>query len=75
MRFLKFWDNGDYCLTNHLQEPIPIYGILSHRWGAAGDEITYEEIKDGTRRSINEDDLARPGFRKIQFCRERADDV
>jgi hypothetical protein len=74
MRFLKFWDNGDYCLTNHLQEPIPIYGILSHRWGAAGDEITYEEIKDGTRRSINEDDLARPGFRKIQFCRERADD-
>jgi hypothetical protein len=72
MRFLKFWDNSDYCLINHIPDPIPIYGVLSYRWGAARDEITYEELKDGTRRSISEDGLARPGFRKIKFCRERA---
>ncbi|CAN9276954.1 unnamed protein product [Alternaria alternata] len=79
MRLIQFFDNGDYCLTSRPSEispePLddkPFYGILSHRWGPAGDEITYQELMDGKRRSIRESDLARVGFRKLQFCQQRA---
>jgi hypothetical protein len=76
MRLLQFFDNGDYCLTSLPSElpseDKPFYGILSHRWGAAGDEITYQELMDGKRRSICESDLGRLGFRKLQFCQQRA---
>lgn len=79
MRLIQFFDNGDYCLTSRPSEispePLddkPFYGILSHRWGPAGDEITFQELMDGKRRSIRESDLARVGFRKLQFCQQRA---
>lgn len=72
IRLLQFYDNGEYCLTHFPSDHKPFYGILSHRWGADGDEITYEELMDGERRSISERDLARGGFRKLQFCQQRA---
>ena len=72
MRLIEFFENGDYCLMNFLENP-PFYGILSHTWGGApGDEITYEEMTDGTRRSMNKSDLGRLGFHKLQFCQQRA---
>ena len=72
MRLLEFFENDDYCLTNFM-ENTPFYGIWSHTWGGApGDEITYEEMMDGTRRSMNDTDLGRLGFRKLQFCQQRA---
>jgi len=72
MRLITFFDDGDYCLTSFSPENTPFYGILSHKWGAAGDEITYEEIMDGKRRSITESDQGRLGFQKLQFCQHRA---
>jgi hypothetical protein len=74
MRLLEFFDNGDYRLTNVLSKHKPFYGILSHRWGPDGEEITYDEVKDGKRRSISESDRGRLGFRKLQFCQQRAAD-
>jgi hypothetical protein len=71
MRLLQFFDSGDYCLTSFPPESTPFYGILSHRWGAGGDEITYEELMDGKRRSISESDRGRLGFRKLQFVSSR----
>jgi hypothetical protein len=59
MRLLEFFDNGDYRLTNVLSKHKPFYGILSHRWGPDGEEITYDEVKDGKRRSISESDRGR----------------
>jgi hypothetical protein len=72
MRFLQFFDSGDYCLTSLPSEPKPFYGILSHRWGAAGDEISYKELMDGKHRSISKSDLGRLGVRKLQFCQHMA---
>jgi hypothetical protein len=72
MRLLQFFDSGDYCLASFPPECTPFYGILSHRWGAGGDEITYEELMDGKRRSNSESDRGRLGFRKLQFCQQQA---
>ena len=69
MRLLQFFDNGEFCLTNFPPEEVPFYGILSHRWGNEGEEVTYEDLKDG-RHNLEYADLL-PGYRKIQFCYRR----
>jgi hypothetical protein len=65
MRLLKWKNNGDLSLTKDLIHDIPPYAILSHTWGADTEEVTFEDLTDGTGRS-------KTGCNKIRFCGEQA---
>ncbi|KAF2815354.1 HET-domain-containing protein [Mytilinidion resinicola] len=67
MRLLQWSNNTEFSLTNDLadDEAIPPYAILSHTWGADTEEVTFEDLTNGTGEG-------KPGFKKIQFCGEQA---
>ncbi|KAH8674523.1 hypothetical protein BGZ60DRAFT_468818 [Tricladium varicosporioides] len=67
MRLLQHGDNGELNLTEDFagDDVIPPYAILSHTWGADTDEVTFEDLVNGTGKD-------KPGYKKIQFCREQA---
>ena len=65
MRLLRRSDTGDFSLTQFVNEAIPPYEILSHTWGAEIEEVTFEDLTNGTGKN-------KPGYEKIQFCEERA---
>jgi hypothetical protein len=67
MRLLLRSDTGEFSLTKDLvgDDTIPPYAILSHTWGADVEEITFEDITNGTGKD-------KPGYEKIQFCGEQA---
>ena len=48
MRLLKRSNAGELGLTKYFvnDDEIPPYAILSHTW-MAGEEVVYEELKDG----------------------------
>jgi hypothetical protein len=67
MRLLSYTDDVDgFILTKDFigDVDIPPYAILSHTW-EDGEEITFNELKDGTGREKN-------GYKKIQFCGQQA---
>jgi hypothetical protein len=66
MRLLKFGSHGELSLTKNLIENIPSYAILSHTWGADDDEVTFDEVKNGSWKS------KASGSTKIRFCGEQA---
>ncbi|KAH8693449.1 hypothetical protein GQ44DRAFT_635100, partial [Phaeosphaeriaceae sp. PMI808] len=41
------------------------YAILSHTWGADTEEVTFDDLTNGTAKD-------KPGYEKIQFCKEQA---
>jgi hypothetical protein len=63
MRLLQSGGDSNLSLTEFLEDNIPEYTILSHRWGA--EEITFKDLIDGTSKD-------KAGYGKIQFCREQA---
>ena len=65
MRLLKFDSCGKLSLTENLIEGIPSYAILSHTWGADDNEVTFNDLKDGSGKS-------KAGYAKIEFCGEQA---
>src|SRR5271155_352128 len=67
MRLLKRNDNGELSLTEDLADnDIPKkYAILSHRWGAPGEEVTFADLMNGAGKS-------KAGYEKIRFCGEQA---
>ncbi|KAF2464681.1 uncharacterized protein BDR25DRAFT_307031 [Lindgomyces ingoldianus] len=67
MRLLQLSNTGDLSLTKDLvgNDTIPPYAILSHTWGAEADEVTFEDITQGTGKN-------KPGYEKIRFCGEQA---
>jgi len=65
MRLLKFGRHGRLSLTKNLIENIPSYAILSHTWGADDDEVTFDDLQNGSSWS-------KRGRTKIQFCAEQA---
>ena len=67
MRLLLRSDTGEFSLTKDLvgDDTIPLYAILSHTWGADAEEVTFEDITNGTGRD-------KPGYEKIRFCGEQA---
>ena len=67
MRFLKFNDHGDPSLVERHSDNIPAYGILSHTWGDDTEEVTYEDLKNGTGKQ-------KPGYAKIRFCAQQSDE-
>jgi hypothetical protein len=72
MRLLKYekvgWFNRTaykFSLTEFSGDNIPQYAILSHRWGAVGEEITFNDLKSGGS-------MGKIGYKKLQFCAEQA---
>jgi Heterokaryon incompatibility protein (HET) len=65
MRHLKFGSRGELSMPVDFIEDIPRYAILSHTWGADGDEVTFNDLKNGSGKS-------KAGYAKIQFCRKQA---
>src|SRR5271155_4413044 len=65
MRLLEWKSDGDFSLTKDLIHDIPPYAILSHTWGADTEEVTFEDLTDGTGKS-------KAGYNKIRFCGEQA---
>jgi hypothetical protein len=63
MRLLQCDNDGDLSLTEFVENNLPKYAILSHRWGA--DEVTLRDLIDGTSK-------VKAGYGKIQFCGEQA---
>lgn len=65
MHLLKLNSDGKPCLTRFTAGNIPRYAILSHTWEADDQEVTYQDIIDGTGNS-------KLGFGKIRFCGDQA---
>ena len=65
MRLLEVLPSGDFRLTEDLfDDVLPPYAILSHTWGHASQEVTYEEMVKGEGRD-------KTGYNKIRFCGEQ----
>ena len=65
MRLLKLEANGEFSLTNDITHPIAPYAILSHTWEEDNEEVTFEDLKDGSGKSKN-------GYKKLRFCGQQA---
>lgn len=64
MRLLKRSSNGQLELVSFNTEKTPQYAILSHTW-IQDQEVTYDELVAGVGKD-------KAGYRKIQFCVDRA---
>jgi hypothetical protein len=65
MRLLRFNDHGEHGLVEYQGGDIPEYAILSHTWGPDHEEVTYQDLINGTGKN-------KPGYAKITFCANRA---
>ena len=65
MRLLKYRENEDLSITEFDEDKKPPYAILSHRWGAEADEVTFEDVVGNTGKN-------KPGYTKIRLCGEQA---
>jgi hypothetical protein len=65
MRLLQVFENGEFSLTDQLNDSIPPYAILSHTWGEDHQEVSFKDLTIGPRRAIF-------GYEKLRFCAEQA---
>ena len=67
MRLLRCGDADRYHLTEPLpnENAIPRYAVLSHTWGADSNEVTFNDLTNGTGTD-------KSGYEKIRFCAEQA---
>jgi hypothetical protein len=65
MRLLKLEANGEFSLTNDITNPTIPYAILSHTWAEDNEEVTFEDLKDGSGKT-------KSGYKKLRFCGEQA---
>src|SRR5436853_1289717 len=65
MRVLDLKAHGEFSLTEFIGDNIPLYAILSHTWGADGEEVTFKDLVNHTGKS-------KAGYTKIEFCGEQA---
>jgi hypothetical protein len=67
MRLLQYSNHGEFGLTKDFvgNDTIPPYAILSHTWGPDTEEVTFEDLTNGTGEN-------KPGYEKIRFCGEQA---
>jgi len=63
MRLLHFDNTGGLILTDFSGRTIPVYAILSHRWG--DDEVLFEDLAENKYKSNT-------GYQKIEFCAKQA---
>jgi KaiC/GvpD/RAD55 family RecA-like ATPase len=65
MRLLEVLPNGEFRLTRKLLDAIPPYAILSHTWGDDSQEVTFQDVVQGSGQT-------KDGYKKIKFCGEQA---
>jgi hypothetical protein len=65
MRLIVDDGHGNLSLIERDHSNIPRYAILSHTWGADGEEVTFREFMEGTGKN-------KAGYEKIEFCRKQA---
>jgi hypothetical protein len=59
MRLLQRSDTGEFSLHSFGDnDTIPRYAILSHTWGADTEEVTFEDLMNGTGKN-------KTGYEKI----------
>ncbi|KAH7382615.1 WD40-repeat-containing domain protein [Phaeosphaeria sp. MPI-PUGE-AT-0046c] len=61
MRLLQYSESGELSIHNFDDGNTPAYTILSHTWGADGDEVTFADLESGHGKG-------KLGYRKILFC-------
>jgi hypothetical protein len=64
MRLLVDQGDGNLRLEEYYDNSIPRYAILSHTWGADGEEVTFKELMEDTSKN-------KAGYKKIEFCRKQ----
>ena len=66
MRLLQHHGADQFSLTEDLNgADIPKYAMLSHTWGKDTEEVTFEDMRNGTGKG-------KLGNNKIRFCGEHA---
>ena len=65
MRLIKLEEDGTFSLKVFIGENTPSFGILSHTWGAVGDEVTLTDLIQGTA-------TGKAGYDKLRFCAKQA---
>jgi hypothetical protein len=66
MRLLQLNSTGEVSLLkDFIGDNVRQYAILSHTWGADGEEVTFKDLVDGTGKS-------KTGYNKIRFRGEQA---
>ena len=65
MRLLKLNTHEEFNLTEFVGDGIPEYAILSHTWGANGEEVTFKDLVDHAG-------MSKAGYAKIHFCGKQA---
>jgi hypothetical protein len=67
MRLLVIQESGGF---GHVEvdpddSDMPPYAVLSHTWGADGEEFLFKDLMEGTGKN-------KPGYRKVEFCGKKA---
>jgi hypothetical protein len=65
MRLLKVNGNGEFSLTKDIINNRSSYAILSHTWGDDDDEVSFNDVTEGSGK-------AKAEYRKLRFCAEQA---
>ena len=62
MRLIECERQGNFSQVDYDDNNIPRYAILSHSWGADGEEVTFKDLtEDGGKNKA--------GYKKILFCK------
>ncbi|ETS79931.1 hypothetical protein PFICI_07460 [Pestalotiopsis fici W106-1] len=64
MRLLQLRD-GELTLSNHPNEAVPEYAILSHTWGLDDEEVTFQDL-------MQKQGKDKIGYKKLMFCGQQA---
>ncbi|KAF7506453.1 hypothetical protein GJ744_011703 [Endocarpon pusillum] len=65
MWLLQYSESGELSIHSFDDGAIPPYAILSHTWGADGDEVTFADLETGHGKT-------KLGYEKILFCGKQA---
>lgn len=65
MRLLERNGAGEICLTKLFVNNVPPYAILLHTWGTDEEEVSFQDLIDGTGKN-------KLGYDKIRFCGDQA---
>jgi hypothetical protein len=64
MHLLEWTKDEEPIITSFNDNELPPYAILSHRWGEAAGEVSFEDIKGNAGKN-------KSGYEKIRFCGEQ----
>jgi hypothetical protein len=69
MWLLKCSENGGFSLTNFPDDKVPKYATLSHTWGEADSEVSFQDLEIHRWQGIGS---GKEGYKKIRFCSNQA---